>query len=349
MIYEDLGKKFIENGYRQMTSNVPEISIYFKEAEGRARVISLINFHDLFHFSKEQFAHLKNQIINLFQNRNNQTIELLFLVCTKKTEEAKSAFIHEPGVWIVDEESQRLFIYENQPRDFYGVKSLIEGTLSENLANGSYHQEILGKRKLTTKEWIKVKPVCNITVIVINIIAFIVLEFGGNTESAEYMLRKGAMAAPLIYNEHEFYRFITSLFMHFGINHLFNNMLVLFFLGDNLERAIGKIKYILIYLLSGISGSMLSLLLTNTNNGYVVSAGASGAIFGVMGALFSVVILNRGRLEDLTLKKLGFLIFLTLYQGFTSTGVDNFAHVGGMVAGIILALILYRKPVKMYN
>lgn len=349
MIYEDLGTKFIENGYRQMTSNVPEISIYFKEVEGRARIIPLINFHDLFHYTKEQYAHLKNQIINLFQNRSNQTIELLFIICAKKTEEAKSVFIHEPGTWIIDVESQRLLIYENQPRDFFGVKSLIEGAFSENLTDGSYHQEIFGKRKLTTKEWIKVKPVCNITMIVINIIVFIVLEFGGNTESAEYMLTKGAMAAPLIYKEHEFYRFITSLFMHFGINHLFNNMLVLFFLGDNLERAIGKIKYILVYLLSGISGSMLSLILTNTNNGYVVSAGASGAIFGVMGALFSVVIMNRGRLEDLTSKKLGFLILLTLYQGFTSTGVDNFAHVGGMAAGIILAFILYRKPAKMHN
>ena len=78
----------------------------------------------------------------------------------------------------------------------------------------------------------------------------------------------------------------------------------------------------------------------------VVSAGASGAIFGVVGGLVYAVAVNRGRLEDLSTQQLMILVAVTLYHGFTSTGVDNAAHVGGLLIGIFLGMIFYRKPGK---
>ena len=77
-----------------------------------------------------------------------------------------------------------------------------------------------------------------------------------------------------------------------------------------------------------------------------MSAGASGAIFGVVGGLIYVVGINRGRLEDLSSFQLGALALVTLYHGFTSTGVDNAAHVGGLVIGIFLGAVFYRRPGK---
>ena len=75
-----------------------------------------------------------------------------------------------------------------------------------------------------------------------------------------------------------------------------------------------------------------------------VGAGASGAIFGVVGGLIYVVAVNRGRLEDLSTRQLVIMAAFSLYLGFTSTGVDNAAHVGGLIIGIILAALFYRKP-----
>ena len=75
-----------------------------------------------------------------------------------------------------------------------------------------------------------------------------------------------------------------------------------------------------------------------------VGAGASGAIFGVVGGLVYAVGVNRGRLEDLTSRQLGVMILLTLYHGFTSMNIDNAAHIGGLAAGILLGILLYRKP-----
>lgn len=182
-------------------------------------------------------------------------------------------------------------------------------------------------------------------IIILNVLYFLYLEVVDSSLDSRFMIQMGAMYAPLILEEGEYYRLITSVFMHFGIRHLLNNMLVLFVLGDNLERALGKIKYILFYLLCGIGANLFSLVLDIGTEGYhTVSAGASGAIFGVVGGLIYAVAVNRGRLEDLSSHQLIFMAAVSLYLGFTSTGVDNAAHVGGLVLGIILGVIFYRKP-----
>lgn len=182
-------------------------------------------------------------------------------------------------------------------------------------------------------------------IIAVNVIVFFYLELTGSTTETGFMIEKGAMYAPLILEGRQYYRLFTSIFMHFGFSHLLNNMLVLFVLGDNLERALGKVKYLIFYLLCGIGANIISLLLNlGVKEYFVVSAGASGAIFGVIGGLLYAVAVNRGRLEDLSTQQLMILIIFSLYHGFTSTGIDNAAHVGGLFLGILLAILLYRKP-----
>ena len=130
------------------------------------------------------------------------------------------------------------------------------------------------------------------------------------------------------------------MFMHFGISHLANNMLVLYLLGDNLERALGPIKYIILFILSGVAANIVSLSWNLGNNN--VSAGASGAVFAVMGGLLWCIIKNKGKLEDLSFNQIVISLALGIYYGLTSTGVDNIAHIAGAVSGFILSIILYR-------
>ena len=184
----------------------------------------------------------------------------------------------------------------------------------------------------------------NGTLIVLNILYFLYLELTGSTEDAYFMLDHGAMYGPFILENHEYYRLLTSIFMHFGIDHIVNNMLVLFVLGDNLERALGKVKYLIFYLICGLGANAGSLLVERPTGDWSVGAGASGAIVGVVGGLIYAVAVNKGRLENLNTRQLVTMAVFSLYLGFTSTGVDNTAHVAGLVIGIILAAILYRKP-----
>ncbi|HJD45774.1 MAG TPA: rhomboid family intramembrane serine protease [Candidatus Mediterraneibacter norfolkensis] len=187
------------------------------------------------------------------------------------------------------------------------------------------------------------EAVCTTGLIVINAVVFLILSVFGQTEDAYFMLQHGAMYEPLVIERHQYYRIITSVFLHFGIQHLMNNMVMLGALGWNLEREIGKIRFLVIYFVSGIAGNILSMYLNIIHDEQVISAGASGAIFGLMGALVYVVIANRGRLGRLSGRGMMILVFLSLYFGLTSSGVDNWAHIGGLVSGFILALILYRR------
>ena len=184
----------------------------------------------------------------------------------------------------------------------------------------------------------------NTAIIIINVLCFLYLELQGSTENAGFMLAHGAMFAPLVVDHGQYYRLVTSVFMHFGVTHLMNNMLVLFVLGDNLERALGHVKYLIFYLLCGVGANLVSMTVNLMTGSLSVGAGASGAIFGVVGGLVYAVGVNRGRLEDLTSRQLGVMILLTLYHGFTSMNIDNAAHIGGLAAGILLGILLYRKP-----
>ena len=131
------------------------------------------------------------------------------------------------------------------------------------------------------------------------------------------------------------------MFLHFGIEHLLNNMLVLFVLGSRLERVIGKIKFLIIYLVGGLLGNVISVLVELKSMDFAVSAGASGAVFAVMGAMIYIVVRNKGWLGDLSARQILVMAFFSLYYGFTSTGVDNTAHVAGLVCGLVISILLY--------
>ena len=199
-------------------------------------------------------------------------------------------------------------------------------------------------------EEIKKEPVTALFIL-LNILIFLAVDFTGGSENTVHMIECGAAYPPLILENGEIYRLFTCMFLHFGISHLANNMLVLFVLGQRLEPVVGKIKFILIYLLGGLGGNVISLLADVKKNEYAVSAGASGAVFAVMGAMIYVVIWSHGQLQDISTRQILIMATFSLYFGFTSTGVDNAAHVGGMIMGFLLAVLLYHpsSQKKLYN
>ena len=183
----------------------------------------------------------------------------------------------------------------------------------------------------------------NTLLIIINVVVFAVLTFLGDTTDVQFMYHHGASFWPAIIEEHEYYRLLTCTFIHFGISHLFNNMLVLAYIGDNLERALGRIKYLIVYLAAGVGASAVSAVWSMWKDEYSVSGGASGASFGVVGALLVIVIRNRGQLEDLSSRQLMLFAGFSIYHGVTSAGIDNMAHISGFVIGALLGGLLYRR------
>lgn len=185
--------------------------------------------------------------------------------------------------------------------------------------------------------------------ILINALVFLIMEIQGSTNDLYYMLDKGALYWPAIKFYHEYYRFCTYMFLHFGIDHLVNNMLVLFFIGNKLEGIVGKTKYLCIYFSTGLLAGIASLGYNMLKNNNIVSAGASGAIFGVVGAMAYIVLINKGRIKDISTRQIVLFVLLSLYGGLTSQGIDNIAHIGGLLSGIILAAVLYKKQKRNFE
>ncbi|MDY3920291.1 MAG: rhomboid family intramembrane serine protease [Candidatus Limivivens sp.] len=193
------------------------------------------------------------------------------------------------------------------------------------------------------KTFLRSRSIVNLTIVVINIVVFFILDFLGNTEDAVFMANHGACYAPWVVEGGEYYRLFTSMFLHFGIQHLFNNMLCLIFLGDILEKLVGKARYLLIFFGGGLGSGAVSLIYELWSGKIAVSAGASGAIFAVIGALVFLAIVHRGSIPSVSRSRFYFMAALSVFQGFTSQGVDNAAHVGGFVLGFLLAAIFIGK------
>lgn len=137
---------------------------------------------------------------------------------------------------------------------------------------------------------------------------------------------------PLV-SEGEWYRLVTSAFLHQGIWHIAGNMLLLFFLGRILEPGIGTPRFVMLYAVSLLAGSFGALLLSPES----LSFGASGAVFGVLGATF---VIARGRGVDALASSVGILIVLNLAISFGVPGISIGAHIGGLVAGVLCALLI---------
>lgn len=179
--------------------------------------------------------------------------------------------------------------------------------------------------------------------VVLNVLYFLYLDLTGSSTSWEYLRQKGAMYTPDIIQNKEYYRLITAMFMHSGIEHLVNNMLVLCVMGEYMERALGRITYLVFYLACGIGVNLVTLWMNLHGRIPAVGVGASGAIFGLTGGLLGMVIAHRGKLYGLSTRQLLVMIVVSLYLGFTQQNVDNTAHISGLIIGFLGSILIVIK------
>ncbi len=190
-------------------------------------------------------------------------------------------------------------------------------------------------------DFLRSRKKMNLCMVTVNILVFVIMEALGDTTSVRFMVDHGAVYPPAVLENGEYYRLFTAMFLHFGFEHLAYNMLLLLFAGDMLERQAGAVRYLIIYLGGGMAGSLLSYGISLFRREAVVSAGASGAIFAVVGALLCIVWKCKGNVPGVNGRGLIAMAVLNVLQAFMNQGVDNAAHLGGALGGFLLALILF--------
>lgn len=177
------------------------------------------------------------------------------------------------------------------------------------------------------------------TAVILTINIFMYLWSAASTE----ILNWGALTWMNAFKQGELYRLVTSNFLHNGFDHLFNNMIVFVLIGSRLEPIFGRARYVALYMGAGLCGSIVSAVYYMNMGEMVASVGASGAIFGLIGAMLWILIKNRGYQKEFYGGGVALMIAGSLYHGFSTMGVDNAAHIGGCIGGFLLAILLYRQ------
>ncbi len=175
-------------------------------------------------------------------------------------------------------------------------------------------------------------PMITYWLIAINVILYVIPILFGQYNN---LINGYCVWGPAI-RDGQYYRLLTGIFLHGGIFHLLFNCYALYVIGSQVENFLGKFKFLVIYLVAGISGSLFSMIF----GGNYASIGASGAIFGLMGALVYFGYHYRVYLGNVVKSQIIPLIVLNLMLGFFMTGIDNFAHIGGLIGGTLISIAL---------
>ncbi|MGE4214582.1 MAG: rhomboid family intramembrane serine protease [Anaerotignaceae bacterium] len=294
--------------------------------------------------------------LNLQMEKSIRSMNCSYAVClnlmvTNASNADVQAFIDEKQLvtgekinqvwWQVNISLEHLSFGKNQPTKILNIAEIITQCFSSN-ADGQILSDADENLK-TMEHNYRVKtavPVftnnihVTLSLVFINIIVWAYLRLTGSEAS---FFQRFANDSQMVLNNHQYYRLITSAFLHSGITHLGYNCLSLYIFGSRAEKYLGKIAYLIIYFLSALGGSIASVYFTGG-----ISVGASGAIFGLIGALIIFSGSNRREIEGLNFFTILLWAVVGIAMGFMDIGVDNFAHLGGIAAGLIIEWINIR-------
>ena len=184
-----------------------------------------------------------------------------------------------------------------------------------------------------------------------NIALFLLTELLGGSTAVDVLIRLGAMESWLIASG-EYWRLFSAMFLHSGLIHLGFNVIGLLIFGHQIERLYGYARFFVIYILAGLAGSITSYAFNLSSAPHAIGVGASGAVFGILGALVAFFLSNRNLLGEMgrqTLVGLLLLAAVNLAVGFIMPGIDNFAHIGGFMGGLLLGMVYSPRYRPVHN
>ena len=322
-----------KEGYAPIFVQGVKDEIWLEKVDGPYRIIRINNnyIHNEEQYNFEQFKiknimkQIKRKTLSFTINALNIDLNVADRVEVKNEKNVDNISIHELSE--VQKNNDIVSVFPNIKTD------LFEGNNSLDLII-NVTKDINNKTESDNKKFEKIfsKKKLFVTYILMGLcfLMYIVTLIMGSSNVTYLIL--GANYAPLVKNG-EIFRLITYAFLHGSIIHLVVNMYSLFIVGRQIENNFGKVRLLIIYFISALSGGLLSALFSDG-----ISIGASGAIFGLLGALIYFGLHFRLYLTDALISKIIPIIILNLLIGFTVTGIDNACHIGGLIGGFLASM-----------
>ncbi len=323
-----------EENYNPMVIHGINDEIWLENLNSDYKIVRIVSHHI---HNKEQLDFDKFKLSRIVKQVKKKTLSLKVKVLNIYTDVEDEKLLSDNDVFVTKEADinnpklTSIFpnIVEKTERKEDGIEYFIKVTDSINKKNEK-------RSKMAEKIFSYKTP--SITYIIMGICVFLFIMmyiFGNGSESTSTLIKFGANY-DLLTKSGEYYRLFTCMFLHIGIWHLLCNMYSLYIIGKEIENLYGKSKYLVIYVLSGLCGSILSLAFSHNT----ISAGASGAIFGLLGALLYFGYYYRTYLGATIRSSIIPVIILNLIIGMLIPGISNSAHIGGLVGGILVSMMV---------
>lgn len=321
----------------------PQITEYYKEENSCVNVLQVIDYKEGCEIDNNSFIEQNKLVAESVKT----DVHIMTIVFYDNYAEALACVFDEYMCWLIDKKEIAFADNSDRVEDFYGLKSELNTWLSETkilLQSGDVNaisDKLMSQREkeeYDRKKSKKPSPV-SVVLVVLNSLMFMSCFVIG-----EAFISSGQMNYELV-SKGEVYRFLTAMFLHGGIQHLAGNMILLYFMGEMIENKIGSVKYAIIYFVSGIIGNVISYTYEMISGARYVSIGASGAVYGIIGALAYLVLIKTKGL-NVDPRRLLIMLGLCVYSSFATPHVDFAAHIGGLAAGFIITALLCPKGGK---
>lgn len=355
---ESLYRKLIENEFNnisnkfinsELTENTEIISLT-KQIGPMLYIVNIVNLNEnTLPFYQQNIKAYKNKLADNFDEFNVEHIVMINLLVTIETEHDLFLYIDKEEFmpdevfyiipWIINVEDNKLITSKSYTDKILNIHELINSTLIESNENDKYRVSLNRLEEEVRKETSLKTKTENVyltySLMAINIFIWCIMFFGSQQmDMTELLIQFGANSPEYIFNKGQYWRLFTSMFIHIGTVHLMYNCFALYLFGNRAEKYFGKMIFSIIYIISGLIGSLASVLFTQS-----ISAGASGAIYGLIGAVFALSQQRGKKVDGLSFYVISFIVVTGLAFGFLDSQIDNYAHIGGLITGYILGFI----------
>jgi len=364
---QELYKKLLQKGFNTIRgfyeNNVLDNDTKFfgllKEEGASWYAVIIINM-EKFTLSefKEKNADYTNFFETIQQKYATRNIFITNIMLNEKSSDEVNDFIenleeflHQPTnniYWGMNMEDGNIIQNKHHPTEILNLKATLKNVYSQVEPKINYHNygknfdtlRELAQNESTHKQKLK-EPYIMYAIMIMNLTALLMMESNGGSTNVENLILFGAIEPYRILYQGEYHRLFTAMFLHVGFAHFIHNSLSLYIFGSRVEKYYGRINFAIIYVLGGLMGSAFSLFFTRG-----ISAGASGAIFSLIGATTIMTKVRGQDLEGLGFYNMLMYILVSVGFGFVTPNVDNFGHLGGFIGGIVIGHIICRVSEK---
>lgn len=339
MLFDKIHRFFIQKDFQRIPTDSETVRMYGTFHKNSLYLINLIELNPSYSLDIDKYLEYKALTRNQFKKLGDDNVILLNIILIDNPINIYEKINVDPDLndefidinWIIDTKKNELVIPNKQIRNVMHLERDL--------------QTILGNKEYEGLKLVKTDrlPLLTGALILINVFIWLMMELSGGSTNPNVLVKFGAIYTPFIIEYKEYYRLFTANFLHIGATHLFFNCFNLYIFGSRLEKYITRLEFLIIYICAGLFGAAFSLtgnLLMNANG---LSAGASGAIYGLIGCIIVCSKLTGKSIDGLSDYMMIIFFILGMALSLVSPNIDSSAHIGGFIGGILFTLAIVKK------